>query len=161
MDADERIDTLLARLAAIPERIARALAGWSEAELRAAPGDGGWSAAEILAHLRAADDITTPRIYMVLVRDHPPLPAFDDRRWAELAGYAAARVQESLALFTLRRAEVVRMLRATPPALWVRSGLHEDYGTMPLLVIVRRLVEHEEEHCAQLEAIRGRGDRRD
>ena len=46
------------------------------------------------------------------------------------------------------------MLRATAAACWTRSGVHEDDGTLSLSVIVRGLVAHEEEHCAQLEAIR-------
>ena len=86
-------DALLARLAAIPDRIARAVAGWSEAELRAAPTAGEWSAVDILAHLRASADIMTPRIYMVLVRDRPPLPAYDERRWAQIAGLRRPRVR--------------------------------------------------------------------
>jgi hypothetical protein len=155
MDDARRPDPLLARLAAIPDRIARAVAGWSEAELRAAPTAGEWSAADILAHLRASADIMTPRIYMVLVRDRPPLPAYDDRRWAQIAGYAGLEFGQSLALFTLRRVEVVAMLRRVSPEDWARSGVHEEQGTTSLLELVGKLVEHEEEHGGQLEAIRG------
>ena len=146
MDDARRPDLLLARLAANPDRIARAVAGWSEAELRAAPTPGEWSAADILAHLRASADIMTPRIYMVL------------RRWAQIAGYAGLEFGQSLTLFTLRRVEVVAMLRRVKPEDWARSGVHEEQGTTSLLELVGKLVEHEEEHCGQLEAIRsGRG----
>ena len=96
----------------------------------------------------------TPRIYMVLVRDRPPLPAYDERLWAQVAGYAGLEFGQSLALFTLRRAEVGAMLRRVNPEDWARSGVHEEQGATSLSELVRRLVEHEEEHCAQLEAIR-------
>lgn len=98
---------------------------------------------------------------MILVRDQPPLPAWDDRRWAEVAGYAACLVQESLALFTLRRAEVVAMLRATPAAHWARTGAHEDYGTLSLLVVVRGLVAHEESTARSSRRSAARPRRRD
>jgi hypothetical protein len=40
-------------------------------------------------------------------RDQPPLAAYDDRRWVELAGYAQVDFQTSLQAFSLRRAELV------------------------------------------------------
>jgi hypothetical protein len=115
---------------------------------------GDWSAAAILAHLRASDDNITPRIYAMLVRDNPPLPAYDDRRWAEVAGYERADFRTSLSAFTLRRAELVVLLRRLAPADWQRTGLHEAHGSITLLQVVTHLVEHEEEHCRQLETIK-------
>ena len=90
----------------------------------------------------------------MLVRDNPPLAAYDDRRWAEVARYEQADFQTSLNLFTFRRAELVTMLRRVPPADWQRTGLHETHGLMSILQVITHLVEHEEEHCTQLEAIR-------
>ncbi len=144
---------LVARMAAVPARIEAALAGWDETRMRMAPRDGGWSPAEILAHLRASDDILAPRVYMILARDEPPLAAFDERRWAEVAGYAHGDVRESLAIYAGRRAELVAALRAMPADAWARTGISEMHGRMTLEALVRTLVEHEEEHCAQLETL--------
>jgi hypothetical protein len=93
-------------------------------------------------------------VYALLVRDDPPLAAYDDRRWAEVAGYEQADFQSSLAAFTLRRAELVALLRRITPADWQRTGLHEAHGLISVLQVVTHLVEHEEEHCAQLEALK-------
>jgi hypothetical protein len=147
-------DNLSDRLTHIPERIARATAGWSLTDLHTCSAMDQWSAAVIFAHLRASDDILTPRLYAILVRDKPTLAAFDDRRWAEIAGYEQADFQISLRLYTLRRAELVTMLRRLNPADWQRTGLHETHGVISILQAVTHLVEHEEEHCRQLEAIR-------
>jgi hypothetical protein len=144
---------LLNRLSHISERIAQTVAGWAEADLHTSSAADEWSAAAILAHLRASDDILTPRIYAMLVRDNPPLAAYDDRRWAEVARYEQADFQTSLNLFTLRRAELVTVLRHVAPADWQRAGLHETHGLISILQVVTHLVEHEEEHCTQLEAI--------
>jgi hypothetical protein len=88
---------------------------------------------------------------MILVRDQPPLAAYDDRRWAEVAGYAQADFQTSLQAFTLRRAELVSILRSIAPEEWQRIGVHEAHGPVSLLDVITTLVEHEE-HCTQLKA---------
>lgn len=147
-------DNLADRLARTPERISRAVAGWSQADLHTPFAEAEWSAAAIFAHLRASDDIISPRVYALLVRDDPPLAACDDRRWAEVAGYEQADFQSSLATFTLRRAELVALLRRITPADWQRTGRHEVRGVISVFEVVMHLVEHEEEHCVQLEQSR-------
>jgi DinB superfamily len=146
-----RIDDLLVRLAAIPTRVASAVAEGSKLRLHPPSVVGEWSTAEIFAHMRASDDIMSPRAYMILVRDQPPLAAYDDRRWAEVAGYAQADFQTLLQAFTLRRAELVSMLGCIAPEEWRRVGVHEAHGPVSLLDVITTLVEHEEEHCTQLE----------
>lgn len=148
-----RHENVMARLAAIPERITRAVAGWDTARLAASPRAGEWSAQAILAHLRAADDILAPRAYMVLVRDNPPLASYDERRWAAIAGYERADFRASLALYTARRAELVAALRRNAPDDWARTGIHVTRGPVTLLALMRGLADHEEEHASQLEAL--------
>jgi uncharacterized damage-inducible protein DinB len=143
---------MIERLRDVPARIATAFGTRSASQLYAAPAEGGWSVAEILAHLRASDDILAYRAYMILARDNPPLPAFDERHWAEIAGYGRLDVLDSLQVYTLRREELVAMLRELPPEAWARAGQHEQRGPVTLLDALTALVEHEEEHVAQLEA---------
>ncbi len=156
MPPADPVDTeaLLERLLDAPARIAGAAGSWRPAQLYAAPAAGDWSAAEILAHLRASDDILAPRVYAMLARDNPPLAAYDERRWAAVAGYAQTEFHDSLTVFTLRRTELVEALRQLAPEDWGRTGAHEERGTISVLDVVTGLVEHEEEHCAQLEALR-------
>jgi DinB superfamily len=151
----DHIQNLLSRLSDGPARIARAIA-WSSAQaLREAPSGEDWSAVQILAHVRASDDILAYRAYALLVRDDGPLlPVFDERKWAEVVGYADVDFLTSLQTFTLRRAELVNMLRRAAPDNWNRSGIRESLGPISLLDVVTTLVEHEEEHCLQLEASR-------
>jgi hypothetical protein len=144
---------LIDRLAGVPNRLGQAVAGWEEEALRAPWSPGEWSAVEALAHLRAADDIVSPRFAMILVRDRPPLPAFDERRWAEAAGYGRMGFHAALTGFAMRRAELVAMLRRVAPDDWARVGVHEVAGEVSLLALLRGLVEHEEEHCAQVERL--------
>ena len=73
------------------------------------------------------------------------------RRWGEVMGYADADFQELLATFTFRRAELVRVLRRLTPGDWQRVGLHEARGPITLRDTLHHIVEHEAEHCLQLE----------
>ena len=143
----------LDRLAGIPARIERAIEGIANNDLRRAAG-GDWSIADVLAHVRASDDIVAYRAYAVLARDNPPLPAYDERRWAVVAGYEVMDVRASLNVFGLRRAELVALLRRATAEDWQRTGEHEVRGPISLGQIVASLVEHEEEHCGQIEAMR-------
>jgi hypothetical protein len=153
MALQKEIDELLFRLSNVPLRIARAVEGYSKAELRTAGTEGEWSAVDILAHIRASDEIVAHRAYVLLIRDNPTLLAYDERHWAEVARYAQIDLRSSLALYALRRVELVNMLRQTDLENWQRVGLHEVRGPVSLLDIVTSMVEHEEEHCAQLEAV--------
>ena len=77
----------MARLAELPRHIERAVAICTDEQIRAKPRDSAWSIADIFTHLRAADDIIAPRLVQILVRDNPPLPSYDERRWVEGGGY--------------------------------------------------------------------------
>ena len=149
MPTHDQVDNLLTRLAATPHAIAALFANHSDAEIVAAR-ESEWSAAEVLAHLRAADDIQSYRAYAALARDDAPMPAFDERRWAEVVGYAALPPRESAAVYAGKRAELVAMLRRITPQEWDRTFRHETLGDLTLWAQISNLVEHEEEHTAQL-----------
>ncbi|HEX4203851.1 MAG TPA: DinB family protein [Ktedonobacteraceae bacterium] len=142
----------LERLAVVPRRIMQHTEGWDTERLRIAI-DGEWSAVQILAHIRAADDVLAYRAYAILARDQPTLVAYDERRWAEVASYASLDFRASLTLYTLRRAELVHMLLPISSEQWQRTGVHEVRGAVSLFDVVLGLLEHEEEHCAQLAAL--------
>jgi|SRR5579859_2163445 len=145
------IEEIVTLLAAVPQRIAQMIQHSSTAELDQSGAPGIWSAANIIAHLRASDAITCPRIYAILVRDNPTLLAFDDRRWAALTGIASLDPHTSLTTWTLQRAELVTTLQHCTAADWQRIGTHEITGPQSLETLVRGLIGHELEHCAQIE----------
>ena len=104
-----QIDSVLNRLAAAPGKFASLLSKLEAADAIASAPEGEWSPAEVLAHLRAANDILEPRIFHVLVRDDPPLIAYDETRWREVGRYDTLPVTDSLQVMRLRRAELVRL----------------------------------------------------
>lgn len=153
MNDTTSVQSLISRLAAIPTLIAQATEALSETGIHAHPEQGEWSISDVFAHMRAVDDLWIPRIYGIIVRDQPILTAFDERRWAELVGYTSADFRSSLSLYTLRRAELVQVLRRLELDDWERIGLHEEYGSISLFDLMAGWVKHEEEHYAQLAAV--------
>ena len=115
--------------------------------------EGAWSAHEILAHLRASNEILTPRIYQILVRDNPPLAGFDERRWVEVCGYEQQSIDVLFEGISSQRHELIQILRRVSDSEWQRSGTHEVHGPITIEQIVGRLVGHEEEHIVDIERL--------
>src|SRR6185312_14232899 len=150
---DKEKAALIARVLRGPGQVSRIFSMLTDGQLREPSAPGEWSSAEVLAHLRAADDIQSIRAYMILARDEPPLPAFDERIWAEVAGYLTLHPRASLDLYFRRRIELAHMLRGTAPADFERVGTHETLGRLTLQAVLENLTGHEEDHVAQLEAV--------
>jgi hypothetical protein len=151
--AHDDIDVLLTRLEDTPSRITAAVAGRTAAQLAAVPTDEEWSPLAVLAHMHASDDIMSPRIVAMLVREEPHLPAFDERRWCEVMRYAETDFHELVAGLRAKRADLLRALSRIKPRDWHRKGQHETRGQITVIDTIRLLAEHDAEHLIQLETL--------
>lgn len=151
----DAIDSVLARLASSPARFASLLGKLEAADAVASAPPGELSPAEALARVRAANDILEPRILYVLVRDNPPLIGYEEGRWEELMRYRTLPVSDSLQSMRLRRAELVRALRALDADEWDRAGTHEVRGPMTVLEIAEQIAHLEDDHLARIERAGG------
>ncbi|HZR00522.1 MAG TPA: DinB family protein [Chloroflexota bacterium] len=143
---------LVEALAAAPRRLRELLGGRDDARTRRRRGEHDWSAAEILLHLRASDAILASRIPLVLARPGIPLPGVDERAYGRVLERTGPSVAEQVEAFEARRRELVAVLRALAPEEWETTGQHEELGAISVRGIVERIVEHEAEHLAQMEA---------
>src|ERR1700730_4719456 len=142
-----RLDSTLTRL----EELLRSL---RPDQLSARPFDEAWSAEELFEHVRASEAIVAPRILQLLVQG-PGLAgtSFDERRWAIVAGRAQLPLDDRLALFELRRRELVALLRDLTAEEWSRRGDHPQLGRLSVADLCEGMAGHEEEHCRQLAEI--------
>lgn len=124
-------------------------------ELWARPGsdsavDEGWNRVDIIRHVQASDAILAHRIMQILVREDPPLPAFDDRKWGSLLAEAAIPMEEQLSGYRIGRAQLIGVLRSLSETDWLRGGTHEVLGRQTIGQIIKHMADHETEHIDQL-----------
>lgn len=117
------------------------------------PFEDGWSAAEVLLHIRAADAIIAPRVMQILVRDNPPMPSWDERRWGEIWKAGDASLERQLAHFALGREQLISVLKHLTSDDWQLAGEHEKRGRQTIEEVVIGLFDHESEHVEQVATI--------
>jgi hypothetical protein len=146
----EKIDALMTQLEDSLHRLTWAMMDVDEEDLNASEGDE-WSPIEILAHVKACDDIITSRIAMLLVHPKANLQDFNERAWAEIAGYVDAPLDQTLMALQRHRNEMIWQLRRLPDEAWERTAPHETRGTLSLFDLVKSFADHETDHVQQLE----------
>ena len=152
------IEDVLASLAATPQRLASASEGVDATRLHARTAEDEWSPNDILAHLRASADVWGKSIMAMIAQDHPTLRYVSPRTWIRKTSYPEQEYQASPAAFARQRAELLRSLEALDLDGWSRGATFT--GTTrgrehTVYSYARRIVQHEEEHWAQIEALLG------
>lgn len=146
------IEKHLTLLDQTPMRIAAACSDLDEIILHNSPNSQEWSATQILGHLRACEALWSFSIYAMLAYAQPMLPLLDERQWARTARYERFKFHESFQAFSLKRGELLGVLRPSPLESWTRTA---DMGGRIYTVFsqVRRMALHEDEHCQQMETL--------
>ena len=150
---------LIERFAEIPARLRDAFGRIGIAAQQQPDADGGWSVQQVLTHMRACDSIYTPRILALLIRATLPAADIDDTRLTELLAAQHLDLSRALTHFETQRAEVAGALRNAAPAVREHVLIHEAFGRQSLAELIAHSIDHEEQHCAQLEALAPRETR--
>jgi hypothetical protein len=148
------IPSLLERYRRGPELLAVVLTGvfGEEEDFAAAPGK--WSIRQIVAHLADAELVGAHRMRQVIAEDNPTLIAFDQEAWARNLDYTRRKPKQSLETFRRIRGENHELLKGVPESAFVRTGNHNENGSMTLLQLVEGYASHAESHARQLQEIR-------
>lgn len=133
---------LVADYAAGPELLRAAVAGMTAEELLARPVPGKWSTLEVVCHVCDSEQFFADRMKRTLALDRPLLVAADPRPYADAVRYHDRDLEEELALVTLTRRQVARILQSIPDEAWKRTGVHTEGG----LVTLRQLILHATRH---------------
>lgn len=113
-------------------------------------GDEGWSVVEIVCHLRDAEERIIERVRAMRDQDGPFLARYDQAQLARERQYAQADLREALATFIRHRADHIAELTALDASGWLRTGQHEEQGTITVANLAIHMVSHDAIHCAQL-----------
>jgi uncharacterized damage-inducible protein DinB len=157
MTPDDNGAALVRTLTDSRHRLLGTINGVSDADLRRRPADDEWSMIEVLAHLA---DVEAHWLGQALaIRDDPEhlFVHFDDERWKrehpavrdEPPAQVLARVERA------HRAVLETLAGLTPHDL-DRAGRHPRGAPYTVREVFRRYAAHDENHTAQLAAIRAR-----
>jgi DinB superfamily len=153
IDAIRRRHESLARIAATPERLKKALKAFSPDALRRPPEPGKWSAIEIACHLRDVDQLFVERVTKAAFSDRPAFWMMDNDVVADKLGYRDADPTTVLKEYRRRREDLASLLRSLPHGVWRRTGIHPKRGEIAIEELVEVLAKHDDEHLSQIEAL--------
>ncbi len=135
-------ERLVADYAAGPDLLRAAVAGMALDPLLGRPIPGKWSALEVVCHICDSEQFFADRLKRTLALNRPLLVAADPETYPEAVHYHDRDLEEELALVTLTRRQMARILKLVPDEAWRRTGIHTEGG----LVTLRQLVLHATRH---------------
>lgn len=144
---------LLHRLAQFPNRIASAIEGLSDEQVRWKPSPAEFSILENIAHMRDLEtEATAIRIRRLLSEEDPLLVDFDGTAVAAASRYNDEIPRDAIAAFSLARRRNIHRLQLASDADFLRSATYGD-DRISLAIILERLRAHDAEHGLAIEEI--------
>lgn len=139
---------------AAPARIAAAIAGLSEAQMRYSPGEGEWSAHEVVIHLPDSEVVAFDRLRRTLVEEKAAFQAYNEAVWAQKLSYTTQDRTLALSLFAALRHSTAALLRTLPAEAWARTAMHAKRGEMSLYDLFKLYLGHGQAHLGQIERLK-------
>ena len=144
----------LALLEGGPDRLAGAVSGLSDADVRRPPRPGAWSALGVVRHLADSEVVYGYRLRLIVASSRPAIPGYDQDAWAERLRYDRGTVTDTLDEWRAARRGTLRFLRALGDDDWDRVGLHSERGEESVRHIATLLAGHDLNHERQVRAAR-------
>jgi GNAT superfamily N-acetyltransferase len=137
-----------------PDLLRAAVAGMTREELLARPVPGKWSTLEVVCHIADTEQFFADRMKRTLAMNRPLLVAADGWLYPEAVRYHDRDPEEELALVTLTRRQMARILKLVPEEAWTRTAIHTETGLVVLRQLVLHAIRHLKHHVAFIEGKR-------
>jgi hypothetical protein len=134
-----------------PARVGAAIEGLSETQMLYSPKYDEWCIHEIVLHLPDSETFAYERMRRTIAEEKPLLQVYPEAMWAQKLFYQKQDYRLALNLFTLQRQATGALLRALPPKVWERTGVHSENGEMDLYALFITYLNHGNTHLAQIE----------
>ena len=129
-----------------PDRLRSAVTGLSREQLILRPIARRWSVLEVVCHLVDTDANIAHRLKRVLSEERPVFDRVKPDLMLAALAYHDREVEEELGIFALTRRQIGRILRASPPEAWERTGVVGDRGDRTVGQMINGAVEHLAHH---------------
>lgn len=108
----------------LPDQLAAAVAGWTDAQLDARPDPREWSARQIIHHVADSHMNAFIRTKLALAEDKPTIRPYDQEVWAELIDTTQPPIEESLQILRGLHARWVRLWQSLSDEELQRAYFH-------------------------------------
>jgi hypothetical protein len=136
----------------LPDRLEAEISGLNGTVLRYRPAEGEWSIKEVAGHLRDVAMHWHRRLYSVWSLTDPLFVSFDGEALARDLAYQEADVMSFVREVRQYTDRTVDLLAHAVD--WSRLGQQPGVGRRSLRQFAEDLIEHEEEHLAQIRALK-------
>jgi len=141
---------------AVPDRLRAAVDGLTEGYLEHPYREEGWTVAQVVHHVADSHINAYIRFKLAVTEDNPPVKAYNEVRWAELADARAADVRVSLDLLASLHRRWAVFLRSLDEAQFSRTYNHSAMGPVSLDHALGLYAWHGRHHTAHITALRDR-----
>ena len=138
--------TLLDTYLSGPGILRAAVTGINREQMVSRPVAGRWSVLEVVCHLADTDANIAHRIKRVLSEERPVFDRVKPELMLAALAYHDRDIEEELGVFDLTRRQIGRILRASPPEAWERTGIVGDRGDRTVNQMINGAVEHLTHH---------------
>jgi uncharacterized damage-inducible protein DinB len=154
---DSRRAECVARIAAAPGLLRKAVTGLDERQLDTPYRPGGWTVRQVVHHVPDSHLNAYVRIRLALTEEVPTIRPYEEARWAELPDACSAPVEISLALLDALHVRWVSLLGRLGPAEGARPLRHPEHDRlMSIDELLALYAWHGEHHTAHVTALRSR-----
>jgi DinB superfamily len=121
--------------------------GLSDAQWRTPMAEGEWTALQVVGHLLDVEVVYGFRWRLILTKDRPSYPGYDEKRWSLLPRPAPAQL---LAALEGLRTVNLAVLEGVDHDAATRPGIHGEQGEERFDLTVRKVAGHDLAHLNQL-----------
>jgi uncharacterized damage-inducible protein DinB len=143
----------IASLARLPDQLHDAVRGLDQQQLDTPYRAGGWSLRQVVHHIADSHVNAYVRHKLAITEQDPPIKAYDENAWAQLAD-ANGPIGASLLLVQALHDRWSTCLRSLPAAAFARACVHSERGKLSLDDLVALYAWHGAHHVAHVTTFR-------
>jgi uncharacterized damage-inducible protein DinB len=140
-------------IAEMPEQLREAVRSLDDDQINTPYREGGWTVRQVVHHLADSHMTAFHRVRRALTEEHPTIPGYDEKAFAELPD-SAAPIEWSLDILEGVHARWVSLLRVMDEAQWNRTWNHTENGVQRLDSVALLYAWHSRHHVAHITHLR-------
>ncbi len=155
MNTTEGRTAKIARIAAFPPVLRKAVEGLSESALDTPYRDGGWTVRQVVHHVADSHANAYLRFRWIVAEDHPTIKTYDQDVWATFAD-SKLPLEPSLKMVEGLHEKWVSFIESLPDEAWSRTAMHPERGEITLDDLLDVYADHGDKHAGQIDGLRTR-----